>query len=184
AGGYTDIRATGVIDRVVKADVESLYPSLMLAERIRPRSDSLDIFLPALEELTRRRFEAKARARSAEGTEQHYWEGLQSSFKVLINSFYGYLGAASFHFNDYEAAGRVTELGRGLVVDIADRMEETGSSVIEIDTDGVYLVPPPDILTAEEEREYVARIGSILPQGIRLAFDGRYRAMVSLKTKN
>ena len=24
----------------------------------------------------------------------HYWEGLQGSYKVLINSFYGYLGRA------------------------------------------------------------------------------------------
>ncbi len=184
AGGYTEIRRTGVIERVVKADVESLYPSIMLTEKIAPRSDTLGIFLPALSELTRRRLEAKARMRDAEGTDRHYWDGLQGSFKVLINSFYGYLGANTFHFNDYEAAGRITEQGRKLVVEIADKMEQTGSSVIEIDTDGVYFVPPPDVRTAEEERDYVAQIGAILPAGIRLAFDGRYRAMVSLKTKN
>ncbi len=183
-GGYTEVRATGVIDRVVKADVESLYPSLMLTERIRPASDTLDVFLPALEELTRRRLDAKRKMAEASGTERHYWDGLQGSFKVLINSFYGYLGAASFNFNDYEAAERVTELGRKLVVEIAARMEETGSRVIEIDTDGVYFVPPQDVQGEEAEREYVERIGSTLPKGIRLAFDGRYRAMVSLKTKN
>lgn len=184
AGGYTDVRATGVLDRVVKADVESLYPSLMLTERIRPASDTLDIFLPALEELTRRRLEAKSRAREAEGTEQHYWDGLQNSFKVLINSFYGYLGAAGFNFNDYDAAERVTELGRRLVQEIAEKMQATGSRIVEIDTDGVYFIPPEDVLGEEAERAYVARIASTLPPGIRLAFDGRYRAMVSLKTKN
>lgn len=183
-GGYTDVRATGVIDRVVKADVESLYPSLMLTHRIKPAADSLDIFLPALQELTRRRFEAKAKARQTTGTEHHYWDGLQSSFKVLINSFYGYLGAATFNFNDYYAAERVTELGRELVQDVADRMEKSGSRVIEIDTDGVYFVPPEAVQGEEAETAYVAEIGSTLPQGIRLAFDGRYKSMVSLKTKN
>jgi DNA polymerase I len=184
AGGYTEVRETGVIDRVVKADVESLYPSLMLAERICPASDSLDIFLPALAELTRRRLEAKARVKNAVGTEEHYWDGMQGSFKVLINSFYGYLGAGSFNFNDYDAAGRVTELGRALVVDIADRMAADGSRIIEIDTDGVYFVPPDSVQGEEAERAYVAKIGEGMPRGIRLAFDGRYKAMVSLKTKN
>lgn len=184
AGGYTDVRAVGVIDRIVKADVESLYPSIMLAHKIKPASDTLNVFLPALAELTQQRFVAKARARSTEGAERHYWDGLQGSFKVLINSFYGYLGAAGFNFNDPEAAGRITEIGRKLVQEIAARMEATGSRVIEIDTDGVYFVPPGHVQGEEAERAYVAEIGETLPEGIRLAFDGRYKAMISLKTKN
>jgi DNA polymerase I len=183
-GGYTDVRAVGVIDRVVKADVESLYPSIMLTHHIKPASDTLNVFLPALAELTQLRFAAKARARSTEGAEHHYWDGLQGSFKVLINSFYGYLGAEGFHFNDPEAAGRITEIGRELVQEIANRLEATHSRVIEIDTDGVYFVPPEDVQGEEAERAYVAKIGKTLPEGIRLAFDGRYRAMISLKTKN
>ncbi len=67
---------------------------------------------------------------------------------------------------------------------LADELERTGSRVIEIDTDGVYFVPPPDVRTEEEEQAYVERIGSTLPEGIRLAHDGRYAAMVSLKVKN
>ncbi len=184
AGGYTDIRATGVIDRVVKADVESLYPSIMLTHHIKPAHDVLDVFLPALRELTRRRIEAKGKVKSAEGTEKHYWDGLQNSFKVLINSFYGYLGAAGFNFNDPDAAGSVTEHGRAIVQKIADEMEATGSRIIEIDTDGVYFVPDESIAGEEAERAYIERIGSTLPEGIRLAFDGRFQTMVSLKTKN
>jgi DNA polymerase elongation subunit (family B) len=183
-GGYTEVRMTGVIDRVVKADVESLYPSLMLAEMIKPASDTLNVFLPALAELTERRLDAKSRARVTQGTDQHYWDGLQGSFKVLINSFYGYLGAPSFNFNDYAAAERVTVRGQEIVKQIADRLEVTGSRVIEIDTDGVYFVPPETVQGEEAEQRYVAEIGSALPSGIRLAFDGRYRSMVSLKTKN
>jgi DNA polymerase elongation subunit (family B) len=184
AGGYTDIRLVGVIDRVVKADVESLYPSIMLAEGIRPGSDTLNVFLPALRELTQRRLDAKARARETTGSEQHYWDSLQGSFKVLINSFYGYLGASSFNFNDYEAAGRITERGQEIVKQIADRLQSTGSRVIEIDTDGVYFVPPEYVEGESAERAYVGQIGSAMPNGIRLAFDGRFRSMISLKTKN
>ncbi len=216
AGGYSEVRATGVLDRVVKADVESLYPSLMLTHRLAPKADTLGIFLPLLRELTQRRFDAKRKAQAAESREEgvrqqkadeserqtgsggeiaspaalqsdeqdfQYWDGLQGSYKVLINSFYGYLGGP-FYWNDYDAAERVTELGRELVVDVAQRMEAGGSTIIEIDTDGVYFVPPATVQGEPEERAYVQEIGAPLPEGIRLAFDGRYAAMLSLKTKN
>src|SRR5581483_9684072 len=58
----SEVRAVGVYNRVVKADVESLYPSLMLTHHIGPASDSLGIFLPGLRDLTLRRLEAKRRA--------------------------------------------------------------------------------------------------------------------------
>jgi DNA polymerase elongation subunit (family B) len=187
AGGYSEVRKTGVLDRVVKADVESLYPSLMLTNRIGPAADMLGIFLPALGDLTQRRLEAKRRAAERKTGDdlntQHYWDGLQSSFKVLINSFYGYVGGP-FNWNDYAAAERVTEMGRELVQGIADRMTMSGSQVIEIDTDGVYFVPPESVQGEEAERAYIAEIGKALPEGIRLAFDGRFATMLSVKTKN
>lgn len=183
-GGYVDVRVRGVVRHVVKADVESLYPSLMLTLGIAPASDTLGVFLPALRYLTEQRLEAKRKAAAIkEGPEHLYWDGLQASYKVLINSFYGYLGGP-FPFNDYAAARRVTEEGRKLVQELVRLLEETGSRVIEVDTDGVYFVPPENVEGEEQEREYVAAIGAKLPQGIRLAFDGRYKAMLSLKTKN
>ncbi|MGQ9764721.1 MAG: 3'-5' exonuclease [Armatimonadota bacterium] len=182
-GGYTEVRTTGVIERIVKCDVESLYPSIMLTRRIKPAKDSLDVFLPALEELTRRRIEAKRKVRETTGRESSYWDGLQSAFKILINSFYGYL-AGHFNFNDYEAAKRVTTTGRAIVKRIVEELERTGSQVIEVDTDGVYFKPPPEVDGEKAELEYVEKIGSILPEGVRLTHDGRYRAMISLKMKN
>ncbi len=183
-GGYTEVRRTGVVERVVKADVESLYPSLMLTHHISPSKDSLGVFEPALRDLTQRRIEAKRSAAEAkdEATAQ-YWDGVQGSFKILINSFYGYL-AGPFPWNDYGAARKVTELGRALVVDIAERIELSGGSVIEIDTDGVYFVPPEAVVEEAAEKAYVETLGSALRSGIRLAFDGRYARMLSVKTKN
>lgn len=182
-GGYTEVRRVGRIERVVKADVESLYPSVMLHYRIKPKTDTLDVFLPMLAELRQRRLEAKARARATSGTESAYWDGLQGSFKILINSFYGYLGAP-FHFNDYDAAEAVTLKGQELVKQIAQQIEALGGHIIEIDTDGVYFQPPPEVQTEAEEQAFVERVGAILPEGIRLIHDGRYAVMLSLKTKN
>ncbi len=157
----------------------------MLTRGIKPAADRLDIFLPLLKDLTRRRFESKARAKSspADSREHDYWDGLQNSYKTLINSFYGYIGGP-FYFNDYAAARAVTLAGREIVQQIAAKLEASGSAVVEIDTDGVYFKPPELVRTVAEEQAYVEEIGSHLPAGIRLAHDGSYQAMLSLKIKN
>jgi DNA polymerase elongation subunit (family B) len=182
-GGYTEVRQVGLIPRIVKADVESLYPSVMLRYGIKPRADHLNVFLPTLERLRRLRLDAKARAKQTQGAESAYWDGLQNSFKILINSYYGYLGGP-FHFNDYDAAEQVTLTGQELVKRIAAEIERQGGRVVEIDTDGVYFQPPPEVQTEADEIAFVERVGAVLPEGIRLAYDGRYKAMLSLKTKN
>jgi hypothetical protein len=137
-----------------------------------------------LREPTRRRLHAKAMSRHTGGAERAMWEGLQSSFKVLINSFYGYLGFGGGLFNDYEAAERVTLAGQELIKATVGYLRETGARPIEVDTDGVYFVPPPGIENEEDELRYIDAIGAKLPDGIRLAHDGRYRAMLSLRLKN
>ena len=40
-GGYTDVFVTGVVGPVVYADVESLYPSIMLNYDVQPQGDAL-----------------------------------------------------------------------------------------------------------------------------------------------
>ncbi len=182
-GGYTEVCRTGVIEKIVKCDVESLYPSIMLTRGIKPESDTLDVFLPALRELTSRRISAKKKAKETEGRESAYWDGLQSAFKIMINSFYGYL-AGPFNFNDYRAAAQVTTTGQEIVKQIVSELERTGSTVIEVDTDGVYFQPPDGVENESDELEYIESVGSTLPEGIRLAHDGRYKAMISLKMKN
>ena len=186
-GGYTEMRVAGVLHHIVKADVESLYPSIMLTRGITSSSDILGLFLPLLKELTRRRLAAKNKAREMAETDDFrragYFDGLQGSYKLLINSFYGYLGAP-FYFNDYAAAAKVTEIGQEIVKSIAAELEDRGAKVIEIDTDGVYFQPPAGVEGLELESAFVAEVGKSLPEGIRLAFDGRYSVMLSLKAKN
>ncbi|MFN8540826.1 MAG: 3'-5' exonuclease, partial [Thermomicrobiales bacterium] len=111
-GGWSEVREVGVFRPVVKCDVESLYPAIMLTEGIVSASDDLGVMLPMLRELTSRRLHAKGQARVTTGSEHAYWQGLQSSFKLLINSFYGYLGFNQATFNDYAAAERITLRGQ------------------------------------------------------------------------
>lgn len=183
-GGFTELVRSGVFGPIVKADVESLYPSIMLHEEIAPSADTLNAFPLLLRELTKRRIDAKQRARLSTGEEYALWDGLQSSFKVLINSFYGYLGFGGGLFNDFDAAERVTLEGQRLIRNVVAELDRQGASPIEVDTDGVYFTPPRGIATEDEEEAFIARVGaSVLPQGVRLAHDGRYEKMLSLKLK-
>ena len=113
-----------------------------------------------------------------------YANALQQTFKIPINSFYGYLGFAPGHWNDFEAANRVTAEGRRLIRETVEWLRARGAAVVEIDTDGLYFVPPADVTNEREEDSLVAELSRVLPEGIRLELDGRYPAMLSYKIKN
>jgi DNA polymerase elongation subunit (family B) len=184
-GGYTESSFSGVIGPIVHCDVASLYPSLMLTYRLAPARDSLGLFLPMLADLRRFRLSAKQLARdSVEDSERHYFDALQQVFKVLINSFYGYLGAAFHNFSDLAAAAEVTRLGRVTIKNMIDLLVSEGAFPVEVDTDGIYFKPPEECASEEGERELVQRISEKLPDGIEVELDGRYRSMFAYKTKN
>jgi DNA polymerase I len=180
-GGYTAIFFTGVARNVWHCDIASLYPSIMLQFDCWPVSDRLQIFRHLLTDLRTFRLEAKASMRGAKdrGQQQHF-HALQNTFKILINSFYGYLGFAQGHFADFDAAARVTQIGRDLLQKMIDWLTGRGAQVIEVDTDGIYFVPPPDA-NADELREALAKE---LPPGIEVEFDEQFDAMFSYKAKN
>ena len=184
-GGYTELFASGLFNRVVKADVESLYPSIMINYGIRPASDTENVFLPMLQRLTKRRLEAKASLKKADtDADRSYWDGMQGSYKLLINSFYGYLAYGRANFNDYKAAARVTGLGQQIARQVVTMLRERSARLIEADTDGVYFVVPSGVRSENEEHEFVEALSRELPEGIRLSHDGRFRGMISLKAKN
>src|SRR5205814_9211731 len=98
-GGYTDIFFTGIAHNVWHCDVASLYPSIMLKFDCFPVSDQLQIFRHLLTDLRTFRLEAKAEMRAEKDpAKQHHLQALQNTFKILLNSFYGYLGFAQGHF--------------------------------------------------------------------------------------
>ncbi len=184
AGGYTDIFFTGVARNVHHVDVRSLYPSIMLKDALRPRHDELDIFLTILRYLRDFRVEAKRRMQaSASPEERGYQDALQTTFKIFINSFYGYLGFSQGRFSDFDAAEKVAATGRDLLRKMIDWLNQHGAQPIEIDTDGIYFVPP-DFKSRADLEKYRTDFQKQLPEGIDVEFDGEYVAMFSYKMKN
>ena len=185
-GGYTDVFATGVFGPIVYADVESLYPSIMLEFDVRPRSDTLGLFPSLLRRLRDLRIETKRAARVADTPdERSSLDARQASYKILINSFYGYLAFGFGSFNDFAEADRVAATGQELLRAVIRALVERGATVVEVDTDGVLFVPPPDLPhTAEAEEAFVVALNDVLPSGIRIAYEGRAAKMLSYKKKN
>src|SRR5256714_2598970 len=180
-GGYTDIFFTGVARDVWHCDVASLYPSIMLQFDCFPVSDRLQIFRHLLTDLRTFRLGAKAKMRAAKDPkEQRHLHALQNTFKILINTFSGYLGFAQGHFADFDAAARVTQIGRDLLKKMIDWLSNHGAKGVEVDTDGIYFVPPgnTDIDTLQKG------LAKELPKGIEIEFDEHFEAMFSYKAKN
>jgi DNA polymerase I len=186
-GAALHLFATGVAWRVVKADVASLYPSLMRAFRIGPRRDHLGALLALVDRLVEQRLAAKAAARAAPpgSPERHTHEATSAAMKLVVNSAYGYLAAGGelTRFADVHAANEVTRHGRETLALMCRELAARGVTLLEADTDGVYFAVPQG-WSEEDERRVVAQVAALLPPLVHLEFDGRYAAMLSHEPKN
>ena len=187
SGAALHLFASGVAHRVVKADVASLYPSLMRAYRIGPSRDRLGALLTLVDGLVEKRLDAKSKARAAPpgSAERHSHDAVSSALKIVVNSAYGYLAAGGglTRFADVHAANEVTRRGRELLALLCTELAARGVTLLEADTDGVYFAVPAS-WTEVDERRVVAEVAALLPPLVQLEFDGRYAAMLSHEPKN
>jgi DNA polymerase elongation subunit (family B) len=181
-GGFTRSFQEGVFRHVLHFDVASLYPSLLLQMGRNPRSDTLGVFIPMLRRLREYRLKYKQLARTAPtAAERDEAQARQATFKILINSFYGYLGFSGARFGDGELAAEVTRRGRELLQALIAEFQRHGCIILEADTDGIYLSTEKYFARPEE---LLALVEKILPAGIELEYDGTYDAMFCYKAKN
>lgn len=181
AGGLTAQDHEGCAFGVYHCDVASLYPSLIIAHDLSPRGDELQIFKGMLTDLRHFRLLAKDKQKAAASeAERRFFGGLQTTFKILINSFYGYLGFGQGHFADYEKAAEVTRLGRELLTRMMDWLKAKGARILEVDTDGIYFVPSAEFASTA----WIEELDAQFPKGVSVEFDGRFRAMYCHKMKN
>ncbi len=181
-GGFTRSFREGVFKHVLHFDVASLYPSLLLHMNRNPKSDSLGVFVPLLRRLREYRLKYKQLAKSAPTpAERDEAQARQATFKILINSFYGYLGFSQARFGDGELAAEVTRRGREILQALIEEFQKYGCVILEADTDGIYLSTEDYFMRPSE---LLARVQTILPPGIELEHDGTYDAMFCYKAKN
>ncbi|MDQ8186664.1 DNA polymerase domain-containing protein [Pelagicoccus sp. SDUM812002] len=181
-GGYTASFAEGIYEKVLHFDVASLYPSLLLLINRNPKRDHLQVFIPMLKRLREYRLKYKKLAREIEDPSlAGEYDARQTSFKILINSFYGYLGFSGARFGDAELAAEVTAKGREILQSLIAFFREAGCEPLEADTDGIYVSAGKYF---DDEARLLAKAQEILPEGIELEYDGKYVSMFCYKAKN
>ncbi len=148
----------GIYDRVLLFDFQSLYPTIIRSFNIDPlayvRPDRPAEPPPEggwieapngarfrrepaiLPELLDRFFESRREAR-ARG------DGVATFvYKIIMNSFYGVLGAGGCRFAGSELAGAITGFGQHILSWCRDYLEGSGRRVLYGDTDSLFVQAP------------------------------------------
>ena len=111
--GAISMGVPGIYHNVCSADVESLYPSVILTYSIHDKEkDPKGHFLKILKILKEERIKNK---KLAKDTGIGYYDDMQNSQKLTINSFFGMLGASGLNFNSPKNAALITEKGREIL---------------------------------------------------------------------
>lgn len=197
----------GVHKNVFKIDVASLYPSIMRQFKIYdPDKDPLKHLLIFVDFFTDERLENK---RLYKETGDEYYNALQAAQKIVINSFYGFMGAQGLHFNYGHGASEVTRHGREILNHAAEyfcggrfyiKKGESKVSFKQLEDDNEFYITSADTdsiafkkekqqkFTKEERDELVSEINEVCREeiGDKIIWedDGLYDIMVVLKTKN
>lgn len=148
-GGYVMEPVPGLHGHVAVLDFRSLYPTVIRTFQIDPlnlrRAEAGDDdlvapngaafardrgILPALlDDLMPRREEAR---RAGDRVKSH-------AIKILMNSFYGVLGAPACRFYDPRLANAITGFGQELLLFCRRRIEDGGHRVLYGDTDSLFV---------------------------------------------
>jgi DNA polymerase-2 len=183
-GGYVMESKPGLYENVLVFDFKSLYPSIIRTFNIdplthvrRPEPDTATVrapngahfrrdvpgIIPAL--LTQLAAEREQAKRSGQSVKAN-------AIKILMNSFYGVLGAGASRLFSPDVANAVTSFGQDLIRYAADFAAAQGLEVLYGDTDSLFIYPSePDAARALQlgERLCVA-IGAAVAERVRTEF--------------
>lgn len=93
-------------------------------------------------------------------------------YKIIMNSFYGVLGAPNCRFANPHIAGAITGFGRHLLQWTKERLEALGHSVLYGDTDSVFVAlksQADDI--PQTAKELAQRLNQEIVQMVRTSYD-------------
>lgn len=212
--GAVSMGIPGVYDWVIKADVASLYPSIMLEYNIFDSKKDPDNHMIKI--LSYYRNERLKNKKLAKDTGEKYFDDLQNSQKILINSLYGFLGAGFLLYNYPKGAAEVTRRGREILLKgvewatgytlnrIIKKIVKEGTEDEKISFEWVlgekigegkgYTLVNVDTdsfsltrgseVTQTEFTEFLKELNSIYPKSIEWANDGIYQKVIVLAAKN
>jgi len=172
----------GIYANSVSLDIASLYPSIMLQYNVHSKQkDPNGNMLKLLDFLRTERLKNKKLAKET-GLEKY--KHLDGSYKILINSLYGFMGASGLNYNYVQGAALVTEKGREILTTSMDWAKSKGFSVPKGDTDSITLYNNGESLNDDEIEGLINEVNAILPEYINFELDAVYDVLVVFKAKN
>lgn len=204
----------GIYNNVFKADISSLYPSIMRNYKIFPyEKDFNNNFLKALEYFTLERLKNK---KIAKDTGDNFYKDLEQSQKIVINSSFGFMGASGLNYNCAKGAADITRYGREILNKsimwatghtlnkTIKNIKNSGKPNEEIqyhwtigekisDGEGFVLVNADtdslsvsnnSFLSKTNRENFLIKLNAQFPEMIRFEDDGYYSKVVILKAKN
>ncbi len=187
-------------------DFRSLYPSIIISHNISPETlnadcpqeerdmitlenkhywfcKNMDGFIPhQLNSIITRRGEIKKQM--TDETDSYALQLLdaqQYSLKILLNSFYGYLGFFGARWYSMGCVESVTYLGRQYIMKVIDDVKSLGLDVIYSDTDSIFVLTKGK--TLEQVTSIVHGINEKLPGVMELSFESYCSAGIFVSTK-
>lgn len=172
----------GIYKNAVSLDVASLYPSVMLEYNIYSKEkDPNRNMLNFLEYMRTQRLINKKLAKETGETK---YKHLDQSYKIMINSLYGFLGATGLNYNYPAGAAEVTRRGREILLYSMDWAKEKGFDVPKGDTDSITIWKNGELFNEQEVDELIEEINGKLPKEINFELDAFYDSIVVFKAKN
>jgi len=171
----------GVYRNVFKVDVASLYPSIMIEYKVHsPAKDPNKNFLNLVQTFTERRLYHKGLAKT-----DKYHDDMQASFKIFINSCYGFLGSTGLNFNMPDGAAFITKMGREILSKSIEWAEDKNYKIVNADTDSIsFTKEQQQEFSSDDQKIILKQINSLFPSTIRFEDDGSYKCVIVFKAKN
>lgn len=111
--GGISLGISGIYSNTLKWDILSAYPHTIIQYELNDdKKDPKRYFLTMVKYFTNERIKNKKLSKE---TGDQYYEDLQQSMKIIINSFFGFCGAKGLNYNAPAIASRITRECRGYI---------------------------------------------------------------------
>ncbi|TRO62044.1 DNA polymerase [Candidatus Bathyarchaeota archaeon] len=204
-GAFVKEPIKGLHSPIAVCDFRSLYPTIIMAHNISPDTKGCthreckknkapsgtwfctekEGFIPkTIRALFEERMKLKGRLKELK-RDSHEYKIIytrQNALKLLLNSFYGYLGYANARWYNLSAAEAITSWARDYVIKLMKEASLHGFTVVYGDTDSVMLSSDGPNFEREVKR-FMKEVNSKFPTPIRLELEGFFTSGVFVTKK-
>ena len=179
----SEIFHAGVFSDIMYVELSGIYSSILLRQNIKPKTDELNIFIQLLTHLFALQRDASESIKNGTSPSQDSVHQLKA-LKRLVDSFHLYLGSTRGLYNDPEQAEIVMTASREIFKEILSQIQLFNATIIQSDGEGLFILPPNNIVGEANQNYFIERLSSTLPEGTTLVILHRFKKMFSHRKNN